>query len=288
METIYIIIVNFNGFVDTCECIESIHTCRDKNIRIIVVDNASRVDEGEIIKKKYDDVIVLKSESNLGFSGGNNIGIRYAIEAGADYLLLLNNDTVVDRLFFEELYKNRSKSSVLTGIMYYYDIPDEVAFFSGVVDRNTGNSIMWKEIKSISCNTFITGACMFMHRGVIEKVGMLDEEYFMYCEDTDFCIRLIQNGYDLKTIEEAKYWHKIGRASSNESTFSNYYVSRNRIICIKKNRSYFNGSALIYTVLTRLIRAIQILPKDIKLCKSYILGIRDGLAGKTGKSERTY
>lgn len=281
------VIINFNGLKDTCECIDSL--LKSTIIPdIIVVDNASVNNEGEIIRQRYPSVQVIISEINLGFTGGNNIGIRYALKNHADFILLLNNDTIVDRLMIDKLIKASNCKMVCAPAMYYYTRPDVLWYGGGKIDKKTGNvkHYVEKREREIICN-FATGCCMLVSSKVFEYVGVLDEKYFMYCEDMEFCIRLSKKNIPVKYVPGAKLWHKTGMSSGgNESAFSIYYLTRNRLNCLKQHADYFPKTAYIYTLFSRIMRMLQFLLKGKCEWKAFYKGIIDhskGIYGFTSK-----
>ena len=206
---IAIILVNYNGVNDTFECIESLSTSTYNNFKIIVVDNKSTDNSAQILRKyqsKYN-YILLEAKNNDGFSSGNNIGIRYAVEHKFDYVLLLNNDTLVDKHFLKELiltqnyYEN--KAIISSKIYYAYD-RNRIWYAGGTFNKITSRTEhigiheidcgQFNEEKKVS---FISGCCMFIPIEAILKVGYMEDLYFLYCEDTDYGCRFLEKGYDL-------------------------------------------------------------------------------------------
>lgn len=285
MEDLWIILVDYNGADDTLECIRSILDT-NYSLNIIVVKNSQDIDNSKKLDVMRGYITILENNIN-GFSAGNNMGIKYALSRGANYVLLLNNDTVIDKTFLEKMYEQRTSRKALTGVMNFYDNKNKIALFKGSINRFTGNTIfLCKNNKKKQ--TFISGACMFLSKEIINEVGFLDEDYFMYCEDTDYCIRLLEKNIDLITVPDAKYWHKIGHSTRNDSTFSNYYVTRNRLLNIKKHKGYFMPTAIPFTIITRIFRAMIMSFRKPSLAKSYIKGIKDGLSDICGEVEKTY
>lgn len=275
---IVVILVNYNGIKDTVECVNSIEQSTFP-VDVIVVDNASENDDVEILSKDFPNIKVIKSTTNLGFAGGNNLGIKYAFKQGYEYITLLNNDTVIDKDMFMELYNFARKDLVTLPEMYYYDWPEKIWYSGGVVDKKTG--IVKHIIEPVSekdttraCR-FATGCCMMIHRNIIENVGMLEDRFFMYCEDEEYSLRLAKNNINIAVIPKAKLWHKVAQSSKKDSAFYEYYISRNRMLCIKRNKEYFGWSAYIYSMWTRMIKALYYFIKRDKRYKSDIFAIID-------------
>ena len=280
-----VILVNYNGLSDTVECIRSIKQSSVKS-KIVVVDNASKQNESLAINELYPDVQTFRSEQNLGFAGGNNVGIKWAIENKFEYIALLNNDTIIESNMLEVLLQHASRDSVVVPFMYYYSSPRKIWFGGGRVNKIKGNPEHFeKEKKGKFFCSFLTGCCFLMHRNIWESVGFLDETYFMYHEDTDYSIRLIQKGFNIMVVPDAKLYHKVGKSSGNrESAFSIYYNTRNRILILKKYKSFFYPTAYIFTLLSRTMRMMMLALKGRKEWKAFYGGVRDALQGKTGFS----
>lgn len=286
-----VILLNYNGLTDSLECIKSILNAKNANdIEIIVVDNASTKDEGKIIKEKYPDITVINNNINNGFSAGNNLGIQYALRTGFSYITLLNNDTIVSEDMFLELEKLCSNNSVAVPKMYYYDKPNFIWYGGGDINRKTGNAIHWHmgcednyEEKTQKC-TFATGCCIMIHAASFRKVGLLNESYFMYCEDTDFCIRLQQTGISIYYVPTAHLWHKVSSSTGgSNSPFAIYYMTRNRLNYIKKYHNYFKKSAYPFSIISRCIRMIESPNKAVRT--AFKRGILDHIRHVEGRSK---
>lgn len=285
META-VVLVNYNGLSDTLDCIDSLHKSTVP-LKIIVIDNASKDDETYFISQKYPDVKVFRQEENLGFAGGNNIGIQWALDNDYEYIALLNNDTIIDPKLFESLKAEAGQNTVVAPYMYCHSAPDELWYGGGHIDRWTGNA---KHIYAPSENmqpfesTLVTGCCFMAHRTIWEKTGLLDDSYFMYNEDTDFCIRLMQNGFKMKTVPQAKLWHKVGKSSGGEaSPLSCYYITRNRLHLLKIYKDFFKPTAYPFTVLTRYIWILRMMIAGKKeSAKAFSQGIKDAKNGIMG------
>lgn len=248
---IAVILVNYNGLSDTLECIESVKKCNSDTV-IFVVDNGSKNDETIEIQNKYPDVQTIRCEKNLGFAGGNNVAIKKALDGDFEYIMLLNNDTIVDKNFISHLIENVDEHTVALPNMFYYDHPKELWFGGGVIHRFSGkvSHLHRTDSKPYEIN-FATGCCVMVHRSVFERCGLLSEEYFMYCEDMDFSIRLQQMGIKIMMQPTAKIWHKVAKSSpKNGNAFRIYYNTRNRLILVKKFASYFTVFTLPYIKLT--------------------------------------
>lgn len=288
---IAVILINYNGLDYTIDCINSLkNTNHAETLRIIVVDNASKINEAELIKERFPEVHTIRSEVNEGFSAGNNIGIRYALDKRYGYVLLLNNDTVVDLYLVDKLIENCSDKYVCVPKMYYYSDPGRIWYGGGIINRKSGNAEHIKmnviddgtDVEIIDCS-FATGCCIMVKSSVFQRVGLLDEEFFMYCEDTEFCIRLALNDVGIKYVPIAKLWHRVSSSTGGaDSPFSTYYMTRNRLNYIRNYKEYFGATAYTFTLVSRYIRMIQCKDKQVK--NAFKQGIRDHINGVTGKS----
>lgn len=240
---VFIIILNWNGLQDTLECLESVFNLDYPNFEVIVVDNGSIDDSVEIISKRYTQVILIANEENLGYTGGNNIGMRYAMEHTADYMWLLNNDTVVEPDTLSKLVDAAEKFpdiGLVSPVIYYYDEPDKVQFCGSYVDW--GNStILYAAIKDaqvsdeFQCgeNVCLWGTALLINKHVVEKVGYLMEKYFAYWEDTEYSIRAIKGGCRNLICPSARIYHKTAPPLPGvvqQSSHYFYYMIRNQYL----------------------------------------------------------
>lgn len=344
-KKVYIIIINYNGWQDTIECIESILRNTYKNYQIIIIDNNSTDDslyyikqwaEGNIhiwinpsnqlkkllsghiqkpiqyivytkdealrggnlylenkIKsnfiqdntKTYNPIIIIHSEKNLGFSGGNNLAIKYALKKDDfEYILLINNDTVVHESFLREMIstiKSNDANGIVGAKIYHYTKPNKLWFNGGkfnIWTNRTTHTTKENKFAKSECN-FITGCVMLIRKNTIKQIGLLDEDYFMYLEDLDFCFRAIQNGYKLFISHNSKIWHKVGSSSGgNLSDFSAYYFYRNNILFMIKNfkgAKFYTKIILYFTLkIVALFKWMLIKPS---ISKQLLKGSIDGI-----------
>ncbi|WP_289460625.1 MULTISPECIES: glycosyltransferase family 2 protein [Bacillota] len=288
-KSVAIIIINYNGLDDTLECIKSIKKSQTKyGLKIIVVDNCSRVNEAYRIKANFEDVVVIRSNVNGGFSYGNNIGIKWAIINDYNYILLLNNDTII-KFDMIDILIDACDTQIVVPTMFYYGEDDLAWYAGGFINKKTGNAKHKHMNERIDINsmsneicTFATGCCFAAKSETIKKIGYLDDSYFMYCEDTDYCIRANLMGIKIEYIPKAVLWHKVSQSTGGgDSPFSIYYMTRNRLNYIKKYISYFGVSAYWFSFISRIIR--MLLCKDNKIKKAFIEAINDHKQGKTGK-----
>lgn len=293
---VYIIILNWNGYKDTIECLESLKKITYKNYEIVLIDNGSTDESVKILKSKYPDLKLIENKTNLGFAGGCNIGIRYALKTNAEYIALLNNDTTVDNKFLNELINtsiNDESIGIVGPLIYYYKKPSTV-WSSGAykfdkynlkyIDFNYGKKDN-KTLIEMRNVDFVWGCCFLIKKSIFKKVGLLDEDYFMYTEDKDLCYRVTHAGYKLIVNPNSKIWHKVSSSSGGENnSLIYYYMSRNNILFI--NKHFFGFIKLKYKLFylfDRLFRILYFIKRNkYRNIQMIILGTVHGFLYKTG------
>jgi len=254
MKKISIVIVNFNGLPDTLECLESVSQVSGSGFQksVVIVDNGSNKKDAKELKK-IKGVKLLESEVNTGFTGGNNLGIKHSLNEGADFILLLNNDTIVDREFIEKLIEASGKYSnagIFTPKIYFapgFEFHKErySKQEKGRVIWSAGGVIDWDNVYGQNYGVddtdigqyeknqetdFATGAAMFVRREVFDEVGLLDEKLFLYLEDLEFSQRAKTGGWKIMFIPDAKVWHKVSQSSAIGGELNDYFITRNRLL----------------------------------------------------------
>jgi len=334
-QKVSIIILNWNGWKDTLECLESVYQINYPNFNIVLVDNGSEDESIDMIKKyaagdlqvksdffdsnmdnkplqifEYSNIefkslhgedkkinklksnrnlILIRNDSNYGFSEGNNIGIKFSIEIlDPDYILLLNNDTIIDKNSLTELvsfaYDNK-KVGIVGPKVFYYDNPNEIAYIGHNVNLCSGR-ILDPEVKNPSSPLkidYVVGCGLLIKTKVINDIGMLDPDYFLYYEDVDLCLRALKSGYEVYYLPSSKIWHKIS-LSKNRSLNSYYYGNRNSFLLIKKNQKTRNIYwCFIKLIINKSILSLYLLIKG-KRKESLIVikSVYDGLRGNYG------
>jgi hypothetical protein len=300
---VFVILVNWNNWDETRECLESLAAVIYSDYEVIIVDNGSN--ERPPVAKR-GRVELLCNDSNLGFAGGNNVGIKYALDHGADYVMLLNNDTVVAPDFLTELVRTSEKnfSSGILGSQIYKYGTDEVVFDGGKINiwlnkaEHTGNaeSLPPSSIPPLRKGgvgggggvDYITGAAMLMKREVIEKIGLMREEFFLYYEDVDWCLRARRAGYKCVLVPTSKVWHKVSATTKEGSPSYIYYHTRNALMLAKFNGNLFQKIAAYFLgawILLKQIPKFLFMPRRRIWARSIVKGILDFYRGKYGKYE---
>ena len=250
-----IITVNYNGYKDTCELIDSI-TFND-NMEVIVVDNASQQDEASLIAKQYPHVKAIRSNKNLGFAGGNNLGIK---AAKGKYLFLINNDTIFNGFHVEALI-NRLESSSNIGIIcpkIRFTWGNKIIQYAGYTHLSTitvrNRAIGFGEEDKGQYNTahptpYAHGAAMLIKRETITKVGLMPECYFLYYEELDWSMMFTRAGYEIWYDPACTIYHKESQSTGQNSPLRTYYITRNRLLLVKRNWHGLNRCiAYIYII----------------------------------------
>ncbi len=234
---VYIILVNWNGKDVTIECLDSLRRIEYPAFTIVVVDNASADGSVEAIKNLFPEVHLLEQSQNLRFAGGNNVAIKHALERGAAYICLLNNDTIVDKNFLSFLVERveaDERAGMAAPKIYYYDEPQRIWFAGGEISMWTGTMKHTgiREHDTGQYDTprhidYATGCCILARREVVEKIGGLDDAFFMYAEDADWSMRARRAGYAICYEPRARVWHKLSVASGGHLSF---FKMRNKFI----------------------------------------------------------
>jgi len=295
-KKVYIVVLNWNGGDDTVECLKSLGSVNYDNRNIVVVDNGSEDDSVSRIKKQFPGMEIIESRTNLGFAGGNNIGIKHALKNKADYVLLLNNDTTVDKDFLQELVKIGELDKnvgALGAKICFYSNPNRIWFAGGKVNwmKNKGVHIGFEEIDTgqhdrIKEVDYLTGCCLLVKREIIEKVGFLSEDYFLYYEDLDFSLRVKRAGYKCVYVYKSKIYHKVSRSTKPGSQSYIYYHTRNGLSLVKRNGSLLNRAFLFplcVVLFLKQIAKILLMPRKRKWALAVLKAEKDFLLGRMGR-----
>lgn len=239
------ILVNHNGNEDTAECVKSIKsTVTYPNCNIIITDNSC--DDAvydDLCEKVADDATILRADDNNGFAAGCNMGIKKAKELGAAYIILLNNDTVIKSPDLVERLLScfvKDRVGMAGGKILYYDMPDTVWYEAGYISKvrlRAKNRHADRKVYT----SFITGCLQMISMKAIDSVGLMDEGYFLFYEDVEYCRRMTEMGYSLVYDPEAVIYHKVSRSAPSKTALSVYYSNRSRYKFIKR---YEDGNIL--------------------------------------------
>jgi GT2 family glycosyltransferase len=246
-----IISVNFNQPEVTLAFLQSIRiNAAHENVEVILIDNGSREDHGSSFEKAYPGLIYLRSEENLGFAGGNNLGIEVA---KGEFLLLLNNDTEISANLISELsseLRNNQDIGMVSPLIIYYDAPDRIQYagFTAMnyrTGRNNGIGNMEINTGQYDLDSRETGYChgaaMMCRRKDVEAIGRMDELFFLYYEELDWCEKFKRAGKKIWFTGKTHILHKESISVGKASSIKTYFMTRNRMLFIRRNTSWLNS-----------------------------------------------
>lgn len=290
-----IIILNWNQRKDTAECLESLNKLEYKNFSVVIVDNGSSDGSFEYLKGKFPHITLIRNEDNLGFAEGCNVGIRHALSTGTDYILLLNNDTFAEKDVLDVLVRTAEADKdigVLGGVNCSYDEPSKLIEIGTNLNWWTGftRKENLKAIESGSINTpqpiqGVTGSVLLIKKEVIDKIGLLDARFFIYYEDTDWCLRAGRAGYKVLYVPRAKVLHKTEAAFGKPQAPFLYLYTRNLPLFMLKNcpRIFLINFFIFYILKLAGRGLLFFIIGKWKECKAIIYGLTDFLRGNFGK-----
>jgi len=293
-KQIAIIILNWNTYEYTLKCILSLKKNDFQNFQIIVVDNGSNDNSITLLKEKFDDIKYIINSNNLGFSGGNNQGIKYALENKFEYLMLLNNDTEVNKNFFPPLLNSLQSNHLLGAVqplIMNFNNKEKVWNAGGYLNNFFGVPYTNKKLNDKNQQIdWITGCCILLKANVIKKTGLIDENFFAYYEDVDWSLRIRSIGYSLGLQSNSIIYHHGSESSKKNniigegslSPYVHYLNIRNHIYLVKKHSDKFNFiGVLFYQFLKILFYSIYfILRLRFSKLKMVYKGLNDGINNK--------
>lgn len=278
----FVILVNYNNYMDTLECVESIRKQTYNICKIIIVDNFSGNDSIKILREKCKDCIIIESKANIGFAGANNLAAEVAMEYGAHYITFLNNDTILEQNFFEILLNGLKKGECVCPQMLYYDCRDKINYAGGFFDYSKGSGTVPNRGEKYNPRdierrevTLAQGCCIAMTVDTYKFLGPWKEEYFLYREDDEYTLRMLKYGIKIYYEPKAVLYHKENASSGDQagSAFRNYYMLRNRLYNIKL---YDLGKrVMIRTKIAALIKYFLYLLLNKKQYKYYLKALKD-------------
>ncbi|MGB9694173.1 MAG: glycosyltransferase family 2 protein [Fervidobacterium sp.] len=284
-----IVVVTFNRVNVLRDCIRSLSNINYKNYWIIVVDNASVDGTAEIVKKLFPSVRLMRNKDNLGYTGGVNKGIECALEQNCDYILVLNDDVVVDPDFLKNLVNVACfdpKIGLVAPKLACFENPDKLYneygkynFYLGIGYQPLSRINIPKEID------LIPGASFLIKREVIQKIGLMDENFFLYFDEGDLCLRAKKAGYKIMYVPTAKAYHKVSQSFSGwANPVVLYYSTRNELLLALKHLN-FPLFMLLWTprFALRILRYL-IATRDLKLARFIIRGFLDFSEAKFGRA----
>lgn len=298
--SVAVVVLNYNGLADTCRCLESLRAVPYPNLSVILVDNASEVDPVPSAAAAFPGLLTLRNAGNLGYAGGNNRGIELALDRGADYILMLNNDTVVAPEIVTALvdaFEREPSLGVVGPVINYLDEPERV--MTDGVRFNTGPGPQFFARLPVAVDgprqapivevDIVNGCCLMVAADAIRYVGMFDERLFIVHEESDFCLRAKANGYTCAVLGATLVWHK-GSSSFERSgrRLQRYYDTRNLWYLLRRHAGTLAGSRRFCASVWQYLRyafyryAIEMEAGKPLAAAAVVDGVWDGLCGRTG------
>jgi GT2 family glycosyltransferase len=290
-----IIILNWNNYQMTAECIRSLAVMDAKNYEVLVVDNGSSDRSVEMLSEEFPQITVLPQEFNLGFAAGCNVGVRYALAKGTEYVLLLNNDTFVARDFLSEMLasiETDPRIGVVCPKIYFAHPPEKLwyagadfSLWSGTV-RHRG----WKQIDHGQFDrnhkmTRATGCAMLVRCSALRDVGLLDEQFWAYAEDLDWSLRFLKQGYRLRYAPKARLWHYDGATSvksmgRGSEAMRQFLGTRNMVFVARKHLRWWHVPTYMLAFVFNHIAfytALRLWRRDFRAVAALYRGLSQGL-----------
>lgn len=241
MKKVAVIILNYKVRDELLKCLKSVQSSSYRNLEIIVLDNNSGDSLGEILRE-FKDIRFIQNRENLGYTGGNNIGIKIALELGVDYILVLNPDTTLDKNCIKNLISGVERSGAgIVGPKIYFAGTKSIWHAGGMIDylnvigsHRGVNELDRGQFEKKAVVDFVSGAAFFVKAEVFEKIGLFDERFFLYYEDADFCYRAKKIGFKIFYIPEATVYHANASSAGLGSPLQDYYITRNRMLFASK------------------------------------------------------
>jgi len=297
-----IIILNWNAAGDTIRCIDSFLKVQYDNYEIVVVDNGSEDGSYQLIKRKYPDIVLIETGENLGYAAGNNAGIKYAIQNGADYILLVNNDTkLLNPQFLKQAVELIMEADCKIGIIgpkvftSTGQVQDTILFTPTLLNCiKQSFRLRWrikesKDYSKVQEVDAVSGVCLLIKKELIDEIGLLDEDYFMYAEEQDYCYRAQRAGWKVIYYPVDSIIHYRESVSSLERYMKRYiYVRKSLIIFLRKHYGFLYAIILSgLFLISNLCKALTAKGEErqfynFSFLSSLYKGIKDAL--RSGKS----
>ncbi|MFN8062091.1 MAG: glycosyltransferase family 2 protein [Vicinamibacterales bacterium] len=288
------VVLNSSRRDDTLECLRSLVGGTYGDVSIEVLDCQSTDGSVEAIREAFPQVSVVELAENLGYAGNNNVGIRRAVARGADWVFVLNEDTVLAPDCLETLVAAAGDPSVgIVGPMvYHHDEPGVIQSAGGLLDARWAESHRGQneddrgQYADVTAVDWISGCAILVRREVVEAVGVIDERFFIYWEETEWCIRARKAGWTILHVPAARIWHKGVQRDYRPKPSVTYYSTRNRLLALSTHRAPFAARALAWTQILRTLASWSVRPKwrhKREHRHAMWRGVVDFLSGRAGR-----
>jgi GT2 family glycosyltransferase len=264
------VILNTNRRIDTLECLDSLLRNSYPNQKVVVLDNHSTDGSIPAICEAYPDVQIIELEKNLGYAGNNNVGIKAALEQGAEWVLVLNEDIILDSECVRELVEVGEQDrqiGILGPLIYHYNEPRVIQSAGGLLGRYWQSIHLGKneldrgQYHLPHAVEWISGCAILVRRAAIEQAGMLDKDYFIYWEETEWCIRIGRAGWKIVNVPQARIWHKGVQRNYEPKPSFTYYATRNHLLTLAKHKAPLGARFVTWIQILRTLASWSIRPK---------------------------
>lgn len=314
MPYVVAVILNWNNYADSAECLRSLRGLRYEDMDIVLVDNGSTDGSGDQLELEFPEIEIIRIDDNIGFGAGNNLGIREALNRGAEYVWVLNNDTLVQNKDLlnglVDTMESKKEIGVLSPRLMMYPKKNEVWFEKGFIDWRSGNAghehfrpwfIDWrfrldtsdsnqmspsrKTADNLIYSDYIPFCSVLVRSEIFNNVSLYPERYFLYYGDVDYCVRITRNGYSLAVDPELNMYHKVSSSSGNiRSPMHLYYLARNRLLFYDRFSDRFKSSTYLFYGWWLFVNIIYLLYRgDKKGLQALGFGVLDGIRKEKAK-----
>lgn len=293
-----IVVLNWNSYEVTRDCLASLRALDYSNCELVLVDNGSSDGSGERLANEFSEARLIRNEENLGFTGGNNVAIRDVLLRGANYLLLLNNDTIVAANFLRELVhvaEGKREIGLLNPKILYYEPSDRIWYAGGVYRRGWSfakhlgvgqrENGKYSEVREVS---FATGCALLIRAEAFVKVGLLDNSFFFGFEDLDWCVRARKAGYKAVYVPSAVVWHRDGYVTKKNlgKPVKDFYHFRNSVLLARKHLRLWHWPIFFISLARHIVyrTAGYLVRREPKRIAALYRGVWSGCATKFEKN----
>lgn len=269
---LFVVVLTNNRRDDTLACLDSLQRSDYQNMKIILLENLSMADAAGEVEHNLPNVQTIRLHENLGYAGNNNIGIRAALEQGAEWILVLNDDTVLDPSCLSlliEVAEREPRIGVLGPMVYHFDEPQIIQTAGGSLGRSWMIRHLGQDqhdrgqFDTVREVDWISGCAILVRGALVEEIGMLDADYFLYWEEVEWCVRARKKGWRICHVPQAKLWHKGVKQYSNyqPKPYVTYYVTRNHLYTLKKHKAPWRAYFVAYMRIFQTLLSWSLRPK---------------------------
>ena len=264
------VVLNFNRREDTLQCISSLAQNTYKNQKIILLDNSSTDGSVKAVEARFPEVQIIRLQQNLGYAGNNNVGIDEAMRQGAEWIFVLNEDTVLAPDCVAQLVsvgEGDPTIGIVGPMVYHHDEPEIIQSAGGKMDKyfraeHLGqNQVDRGQYPQPHLVEWISGCGIMVRRAVIDQIGTIDARFFYYAEEFEWCIRASEVGWKIVHIPQAKLWHKGVQRNYHPKPSLMYYFTRNRLLLLSKHRAPLSAWVVNWAEILRPLTSWTIKPK---------------------------